>query len=89
MFNLEKAITQWLKTFQKHHAYDEGNLREMELHIRDQIEEDVALGIDEKKAFEKATASFGNIDEVATEEAWNIGRKPSIRKFLFRTMINN
>ena len=89
MFNLEKAITQWLRRFQKHQAYDEGNIREMELHIRDQIEDHLARGMDERSAFEKATESFGNIDEVATEEAWNINREPSIRRFLFRTMINN
>jgi hypothetical protein len=89
MFNLENAIKEWLREFNKHHAYDEGYLQEMELHVRDQVEDLLTQGMNEEEAFSKTIQSFGHIPEIAAEELTNIERKPSIRKFLFRTMTLN
>ncbi len=88
-FKLEKAIKTWLKSFQKHQAFDEGSMQEMEVHLRDHIEDLVADGQTEESAFNTAVASFGQVDEVAREEHWNHQRKPSIRTILFAAMVRN
>jgi putative ABC transport system permease protein len=88
-FNLEKAIKTWLKKFQKHQAFDEGSMREMELHIRDHIEDLVGQGQSEEQAFDTASSSFGQVDQVAKEEFWNQQRQPSIKSVLFGAMVRN
>ena len=89
MFDLEKNITNWRKKLLKQKAFDEGTLQEIEMHLRDHIEDLIAQGLSEKDAFEKATESFGEVKEVAEEEYSIIKRKTSIRSILFRTMLNN
>jgi putative ABC transport system permease protein len=68
MFNLENAIQAWLKLFRKHKAFSHGNIREMELHLRDNIDDLIAAGHDEQKAFELAVKEFGEIPSMAKEE---------------------
>lgn len=68
MFDLEKEMAQWLKTFRKYKAYDDATTHEMELHIRDHMDELIASGHSEQEAFEAAIASFGPIPEIAKEE---------------------
>lgn len=75
MFNLEMAIKAWLKQFRKHRAFNHGAIREMELHLRDHIDDLVAEGRSEKDAFDVAVSQFGDIGEVATEEFQNQRRK--------------
>ncbi|MEO9483118.1 MAG: FtsX-like permease family protein [Ekhidna sp.] len=89
MFDLEKEIAGWLKSFRKQRAFDEGSIREMELHLRDHVEDLMANGVDEKEAFEKAVEAFGEVPTVASEEYSNIKRKTSLRTILFATMLNN
>ena len=67
MFNLEKSIQRWLKSFQKQRAFDEGTIHEMELHLRDHMDDLISGGLTEKEAFEEAVKSFGNIPPVAEE----------------------
>ncbi|MEM8895512.1 MAG: ABC transporter permease, partial [Bacteroidota bacterium] len=88
-FKLEKAIQIWLKTFQKHQAFDEGNLQEAEVHLRDHIDDLIGDGLSEQDAFDRAVASFGDQREVAKEEFWNQQRPPSIRRFIFAAMVRN
>ena len=68
MFNLEKSISSWLKKFRKHRAFGHGEIREMELHLRDHIEDLVAEGLTEENAFNKAVEEFGEIPSMADEE---------------------
>ncbi|MEM9341157.1 MAG: ABC transporter permease, partial [Bacteroidota bacterium] len=89
MFNLEDSIKKWLADFQRQRAFDEGKLQEMEQHLRDHVEDLVQQGASEKEAFEQAVASFGEVPRVAKEEFRTIKRKPSIKTFLFTTMLNN
>ena len=89
MFNLEKSIQDWLRTFRKHRAYDEASFYEMELHLRDHIEDLINEGYDPKEAFEKATLEFGDITQVAKEEYWTQKRKQTIRTFLYATLFKN
>ena len=79
MFNLENSINKWLRTLQKHRAFDEGTIREMELHVRDTIDDLQAQGLSAKEAFEKAIQDFGDIPKMAQEEYWNHQRKPNLR----------
>ncbi len=89
MFNLELEINSWIKKLQKQRAFDEGMLREMELHLRDHVEDLLTQGLSEKDAFQTAIKEFGEVNEVAEEEYSIIKRKTSIRSILFRTMLNN
>lgn len=89
MFNLEQEVNTWLKKLQSQRAFDEGMLQEMELHLRDHMDDLIAQGLSEKDAFDKAIISFGSVNEVAQEEYSIIKRKTSIRSILFRTMLNN
>lgn len=87
--DLEKSIQAWLKKLQKQRAFDEGMLQEMELHLRDHLDDLIAQGLSEKEAFQTVIQEFGEVNEVAKEEYSIIKRKTSIRSILFRTMLNN
>lgn len=75
MFNLEKSIEKWLTQFRRHKAFDHGHIREMELHLRDHIEDLIAEGHSPKSAFNKAIEEFGEISLMADEEFDNQRRK--------------
>ena len=89
MFDLEKEIKQWLRSFNKHRAFDHGSLREMELHLRDQIEDLVTSGRSEEEAFRLAVAEFGNIDSMANEEFQNLSRKRNIASVIYTALAKN
>lgn len=74
MFDLELAIKNWLKQFQKYRSFDHGELREVELHLRDHIDDLIAEGADPRQAFNKAVDEFGEIRDVAEEETFNQNR---------------
>lgn len=80
MFDLEKEILAWLKQFRRHRAFNPGSIREMELHLRDHIDDLVGEGIPEKEAFDRAVKAFGYVPDVAQEEMQNI--KPRRKHFL-------
>lgn len=89
MFNLETSINKWLKAFRKHRAYNEASFYEMELHLRDHIDDLIAKGYAEQEAFDEAVAEFGDIPEVAREEYWNQKRKRTVRSILYATLFKN
>lgn len=89
MFDLENSIEKWLKAFQKHQAFDEGTMEEMELHLRDHIEDLTSEGLSEEKAFQRAVEEFGEVPTMAKEEYWNVKRKPSIRSMLNMTIFRS
>ncbi|MEM6523671.1 MAG: ABC transporter permease [Bacteroidota bacterium] len=80
-FNLEQAISAWLRKFRKHRAFDEGELREIELHIKDHIDDLLAEGFTPKVAFEKAIQAFGEIQPIASEEYVNQKRSSLLNLF--------
>lgn len=80
MFDLEKEISAWLKRFRRHRAFDHGSIREMELHLRDHIDDLIVEGVPEKEAFQRAVKAFGEIPDVAREELQNA--KPVRKHFL-------
>jgi len=89
MFNLEKAIKSWLKSFRKHRAFNTGAIREMELHLRDHIDDLVHEGFDEKAAFERAVSSFGDIKPMAKEAYWSQRPKAGKNSLINTTMLKN
>src|SRR5688572_11894638 len=89
MFDLEKEIKQWLRSFSRHRAFDHGSLREMELHLRDQIEDLMAGGRSEEEAFRLAVAEFGNIDSMANEEFLNLRRKTNLAAIIYTALAKN
>ncbi len=89
MFNLEKAIGNWLRLFRKYRAFNHGSIREMELHLRDHIEDLMADGHSEEEAFNVAVQSFGDIQPLANEE-YHFNKKPYTNHSHIRTaMIYN
>ena len=89
MFDLERQINKWLKKLHKQRAFDEGMLQEVEMHLRDHIDDLTAQGLSDSEAFDKAIKSFGEVNQIAAEEYSIIKRTTSIRSILFRTMLNN
>lgn len=89
MFDLEKSITEWTRQFRKHKAFDYSSIRELELHIRDHIEELVVRGVSEEAAFNEAIAEFGNIQPMAREEYWSQRPKKGKNSMINTTMLKN
>jgi putative ABC transport system permease protein len=83
MFDLDNAINNWLRLFRKHQAFNHGSIREMELHLRDHIDDLIAAGQSEHDAFDLAVKEFGKIRPMAKEEY-----KYNIRKNSFLSIIN-
>lgn len=89
MFNLEKSIKDWLRQFRKHKAFNHGAIREMELHLRDHIDDLIASGHSEQEAFDLAVEEFGEIPSVAKEEFQNIKTKHTFLSMIDITMLSN
>jgi putative ABC transport system permease protein len=89
MFILDNAIKQWLKSFSKHRAFNHGSVREMEMHLRDHIEDLIGNGNTEQQAFEMAVSEFGEIPNMAEEEFRNQKRKTTILTIIHTNMLNN
>ncbi|MEL6561093.1 MAG: FtsX-like permease family protein [Bacteroidota bacterium] len=89
MFQLEKSIKSWLSNLYQQRSFDEGAIREMELHLRDHIEDLVSEGYTEKEAFDIAVVEFGDIPAVAKEEFTNIKVKTTLRSIIYTHMFKN
>ncbi len=60
MFDLEKAIASWRRSFRYRRVFFEDDLEELERHLRDHIAWLVEQGASEKDAFHKALLSVGD-----------------------------
>ncbi|MFK7952501.1 MAG: ABC transporter permease [Ekhidna sp.] len=89
MFDLESSINKWLKSFNKHRAFNHGSIREMELHLRDHIDDMISEGYEEKVAFELAVKEFGEVPKMAKEEYWNIKAKTTFMSAIRTTLLKN
>ena len=89
MFHLESEIEKWIKSFRKQRAFDEGHIHEMEMHLRDHIDDLILQGLNEQEAFQKATLAFGEVSQVAKDEYSNIKRATTLKSILFRAMLKN
>ena len=67
MFDLNKAILKWKKGLRKNKSFEDGNVEELEIHLRDTIESELKLGVSAEEAFEKAVKNVGEIKEINKE----------------------
>ncbi|QSE98680.1 ABC transporter permease [Fulvivirga lutea] len=89
MFDIDKAIKTWLRSFRKHRAFDDGTILEMELHIRDHIDDLEARGYNKKEAFDLAVSEFGEISPMADEEFSNIKSRTTLKSLIQAAMFKN
>ncbi|RUO71314.1 permease prefix domain 1-containing protein [Pseudidiomarina salinarum] len=68
-FNMEARIEEWKTYLAKHAAIDGQDIDELEGHLRDQVDELRAAGLDEDEAFLVATKRIGNLNAVSREYA--------------------
>ncbi len=66
-FDLDAAVNQWLKNLRKFEGYEDGQIYEIEDHLRSEIAHLCKEGWQEKMAFEKAIENFGSPAEVNQE----------------------
>lgn len=67
MFDLETAIKKWVSLLRKNRGYEDGDIEELESHLRDRIEALEHEDYDTKQAFEQASQEIGDIDTLGTE----------------------
>ncbi|MFV1883452.1 MAG: ABC transporter permease [Balneola sp.] len=67
MFELEKAIKEWKRSLRKNSGYEDGDIEELESHLRDRMDDLIEDGKTKQEAFEIAAEEIGNVEEVATE----------------------
>lgn len=67
MFNLEQAIKEWKRSLRKNRGYEDGDIEELESHLRDRIDSLVESGESTKSAFKTAAQEIGDVKAVATE----------------------
>jgi putative ABC transport system permease protein len=67
MFDLEKSIHAWKRSLQKQETFEDGTIADLEIHLRDIIDELKSEGIPEEKAFDEAVARVGGAEILAAE----------------------
>jgi hypothetical protein len=67
MFNLEQAIADWRKQMLAAGIKSPVPLEELESHLREEIERQVKSGMNEQRAFEKATGQIGAAESLEAE----------------------
>ena len=67
MFKLKNEIQNWLSELRSNPGFEDGDIAEMEDHIRDSTELNIEAGLSEEEAFEKAVISFGSLATTGSE----------------------
>jgi putative ABC transport system permease protein len=67
MFDLERSIRAWEKGLRGQETLEDGTIADLEIHLRDIIDELKSQGIAEEEAFEKAVARVGGAEALAAE----------------------
>ena len=67
MFELESEIQNWIKGLRSNPSFEDGDIEEIEIHIRDSIENNIYKGSSQEESFNNATASFGQLDLAGDE----------------------
>ena len=76
MFNLEEAIDSWKKELRKSPSLEDGDILELELHLREEIDKGIASGFTEEQAFESAFKVLGNVVDIGLEMHKSRASKP-------------
>lgn len=67
MFNLENAIKSWKRELRSNTAFEDGDIAELETHLREQIDVLRFSGKSEEAAFQKAVESIGELKPIGNE----------------------
>lgn len=67
MFNLENAIKTWKRQLRSNPAFEDGDVAELESHLREEIDRMRVKGVPEKEAFQKASEKIGALDSIGDE----------------------
>ena len=67
MFNLERSISEWRRQMIAAGIQTPAPLEELESHLREEIERQLSLGVDEQKAFEISAARIGHAARIKNE----------------------
>lgn len=67
MFNLEESIRAWSRQLRKNQYMEDGDILEMELHLRDKISNLTLTGMSEEEAFLKAIDLFHPDEQIDAE----------------------
>lgn len=67
MLNLEKAIQSWKRQLRRNPAFEDGDIAELESHLREEIERLKVEGFSEEEAFNKASEEIGEPEPIGDE----------------------
>ncbi len=67
MFNLEQAIKSWKRQLRSNPAFEDGDVAELESHLREEVERLKVEGLSEKKAFNRAVEEIGEPEPIGNE----------------------
>lgn len=67
MFNLEQAISNWKRKLRSNPAFEDGDVAELESHLRDEVARLQAEGLSEEEAFERAAVEIGEPERLGEE----------------------
>jgi len=64
---LEKAIQEWKRELRQNPSFEDGDIAELESHLREQVERLTVEGLTEEEAFHRAASEIGNPDSIGDE----------------------
>lgn len=67
MFNLENEIQGWKSKLRRNTTFEDGDIAELESHLREEVERLQAKGMTEEKAFERAVSDIGPVGKLKQE----------------------
>lgn len=67
MFDLNRAIREWTNSLRRNETMDEADLAEMEAHLRDEVDRQMASGLAPEPAFRAAVARSGPVEDLGRE----------------------
>ena len=67
MFDLENAIKNWKRQLRSSPAFEDGDIAELESHLRNEIDRLTAEGLSEEEAFQKASKEIGEPESIGDE----------------------
>jgi putative ABC transport system permease protein len=67
MFEIEKAINEWKRKLRTVESLEDGTIREIESHLREEIDRQTAKGLAPEDAFDRAVALVGEVESIGDE----------------------
>lgn len=67
MFNLNKAIQNWKRELRRNPAFEDGDIAELESHLRDEVDRLQEKDCSEEEAFRQAVQDLGKAERIAGE----------------------